>query len=198
MKIRPLILTAVALLSLGVMAFGLVTSGAWFTDSATASGAIILTGSLDLKVTGGPLRATNLEPGKDYSQLGLFCTRNMGSTLLKYRGLFESTDPLSNDLLKYTTLKVEQHTTGHWVVLQEILGNPAEAVESLQTYFKFPGQDPNLVNHYIVEGTLAEKEDMCYRLSVKLDPDTPDEVQGKTIKFVLHIDATQPDNQAWQ
>lgn len=198
MRIRTLLLTLVAFLSLGTMVFGLVTSGAWFSDTAASSGAILISGSLDLHVTGGPLRATHLEPGEDYSQLGIFCVKNMGTTTLKYRGLFESPDPLSNDLLKYMTMQVEQHTTGHWVTLQEIPGNPSAEIEGLQYYFKFPGQDPNIVNHYIVTGTQAQKEKVCYRLSVKLDKDTPNDNQGKSIIFVLHLDATQPNNPGWQ
>ena len=180
------------------MVFGLVTSGAWFTDTATGSGAIIITGSLDLHVTGGPLRATNLEPSIDYSQLGIFCAKNMGTTDLKYRGLFESQDPLSNDLLKYVTMKVERHTAGHWITLWEIPGNPIVETEGLQYYFEFPGQDANIINKYIVEGTLSQNEKVCYRLSVMLDKDTPNENQDKSIHFVLHLEATQPNNPGWQ
>jgi hypothetical protein len=193
-----LLLGLIALLSLGVMAFGLVTSGAWFSDSAASSGAILISGSLDLHVTGGPLHAKNLEPSEKYSHLGLICARNQGSTPLKYRGQFESPDPLTNDLLKYLTLKLEQHTTGHWVTLQEILGNPSVETEGLTYYFKFPGQDPSQLHHPIIQGNLAPKEKICYRMSVRLDKATPDEQQGQSIKFFLHIDATQPDNPGWQ
>jgi hypothetical protein len=195
---RTLILALVALLSLFAMAFGLATSGAWFIDSASSSGAIIITGSLDLHVTGGPLRANNLEPGKKETELGLLCVKNMGTTALKYRGLFESPDPLTNNLLKYMAMKVEQHTTGHWVTVQEIPGNPPVETEGLQYYFKFPGQDPGVINHNIIAGTLEPKEKLCYRLSVKLDQDTPNENQDKSIQFVLHIEATQANNPGWQ
>jgi hypothetical protein len=53
------------------------------------------------------------------------------------------------------------------------------------------------VNRFVVSGNLAQDEEVCYRLSVKLDADTPDAEQGASITFVLHLQATQPDNPSW-
>ena len=187
----------IVLMALGTMTFGLVTSGAWFTDTAMSSGAILIAGSLDIQVTGGPLRAKNLEPGKDYTQLGAFCIKNIGTTDLKYRGGFEFPIPMPVDLLEYLTMKVERHTAGSWVTILEISGKPDAGSSPLQHYFKYPGQEANVENLYIIKGVLAQKESACYRLSLKLDQKTPDEQQGKSVRFVFPIYATQPENPVW-
>jgi hypothetical protein len=192
-----LLLAVFVLLSVSVMTFGIVTSGAWFTNQHTSAGIILTSGSLDLHVTGGPLRATNLKPGEPESPMGVFCARNAGSSELKYRGLFVSPEPLSNDLLEYTTLKLERHTQGHWETLRVIPGSASVETDSLLYYFKFSGQDPGTVNHHIVEGNLVSKEKVCYRMSVLLDPLTPDSEQGKSVNFVLHLEATQTTNPVW-
>ncbi len=194
---KTLLLILIAVLSFGAMSFGLVTSGAWFTDSAAASGAILISGSLDLHVTGGPLRANDLEPSQEYTLLGEFCNENTGSTPLKYRGRFESPQPISHDLLKYLNMRVERRENG-WELLQEILGNPPVETEGLPFYFKTPEQDPGVQIHHVVSGSLTPGGRDCYRLSVRLDPDTPDEIQGKSVQFFLHLEATQPENPGWE
>jgi len=194
---KTLLLILIAALSIGAMSFGLVTSGAWFTDSAAATGAILISGSLDLHVTGGPLRANDLEPSEEYNLLGEFCAENTGSTTLKYRGRFESPEPISHDLLNYLNMRVERRDNG-WKLLQEIFGTPPVATEGLPFYFKTPEQDPSVQIHYIVTGSLPPGERDCYRLSVRLDTDTPDEVQGKSVQFFLHLEATQPENPGWE
>jgi hypothetical protein len=105
---------------------------------------------------------------------------------------------LVNDLLQYATLKVEQHTTGLWVTLQEIPGTALVESDSLLYYFRHPAQSPAVVNHFIVAGSLAPHEKICYRLAVMLDPGTPDSEQGKAVDFVLHLEATQLSNPTWQ
>jgi hypothetical protein len=195
---RTLSLLLIACVSLGTLAFGLVPSGAWFIDSWTSAGFIITSGSLDLHVSGGPLTATNLEPGQGYAPLGEFCSANTGTLDLKYRGLFESTAPIANNLLQYVTMKVEQHTTGPWVTLQEIPGVAMVETDSLVSYFKHPQQGAEVVNHFVVAGSLVPDERICYRLSVLLDPNTPDSEQGQAVDFILHLDATQATNPTWQ
>jgi hypothetical protein len=183
---------------LAALAFDAAPSGAWFSGSWTTGSAIITSGSLDLQVTGGPLKATNLKPGEDHAPLGVFCLKNTGTITLRYKGQFESPVSITHQLLRYTTLKVEQHTTGHWVTVQEIVGTAAIETDSLPYYFKHPGQAPETVNHAVIHGELAANDRLCYRLSVMLDPHTPNSEQGRAIDFVLHLDATQVNNPAWE
>ncbi|HEY3344364.1 MAG TPA: hypothetical protein VGJ97_05530 [Anaerolineaceae bacterium] len=174
--------------------YGITGVSAWFSTSASVKENIIQTGSLDLQVTGGPLKASNLVPGADYAPMGSFCSKNTGSIDLKYRGLFEATKDSSKDLIHYSVLKIEIKNGGHWSTLKELNG----LTSSLNDYFKFPDQDPGKTNQYVISGTLNPLDEQCYRLSVKLDGSTPDSLQGKTLDFVLHIDATQVDNPGWE
>jgi hypothetical protein len=194
---RTVCVLLVASLSLGALAFGLAPSGAWYSGAWSSAGFILTSGSFDLQVTGGPLRATNLRPGAGYAPLGEFCASNTGTVDLKYRGLFETTAPLTSDLLQYTTLKVEQQTAGAWSTVQEIPGTSPVAAESLLFYFRHPAQGAEVVNGYVAAGQLAPQATTCYRLSVLLDPLTPDAVQGTAIGFVLHLTATQAANPSW-
>ena len=190
-------LALVVLLSLGTTTLGVTSSGAWFSDTWSSAGSILLSGSLDFDVTGGPMWATNLQPGPDFAPLGEFCTTNTGTLPLKYRGQFESAAPITHDLLRYTTLQVEQHTTGQWAWVREIPGTAPVETDSLPYFFKHPGQAAEVVNPFVVAGSLAAGERLCYRLSVKLDPLTPDTQQGQIVDFVLHLHATQIANPAW-
>jgi hypothetical protein len=188
---------ALLISALALLAYGLAPSGAWYMGSWSSAGFILSSGSLDLHVTGDSLRATNLQPGTEYTLLGTFCLQNTGTLDLKYRGLFESPAPIANDLLWYMTLKVEQQTGGPWRTVQEIPGTAAIATETLLYYFKHPGQGPDVVNHYVVAGSLVPGESACHRLSVMLDPATPNSEQGKFIEFALHLDASQVTNPLW-
>jgi hypothetical protein len=185
------------IIALALLAYGLAPSGAWYLGSWSTAGFILTSGSLDLHVTGDALRATNLQPGTEYTLLGTFCLENTGTIDLKYRGMFESPAPLVNDLLQYLTLKAEQQTGDSWSIAQEIPGTGAIATETLLYYFKHPGQGPDVVNHYVVAGSLVPGESGCHRLSVLLDPATPDSEQGKFIEFALHLDASQVTNPLW-
>lgn len=186
-----LIFISIALIS------GLKGAGAWFSDSKKLPNNIIRSGSLDLQLSGGPLNANDLEPGANYTQMGSFCNNNSGTIDLKYRGLFESDMPASTDLIKFLTIKVEMKTNGDWATLQEIQGNPAIETDGLRYYFKFSDQDPAIINKYLVSGNLIPGEEICYRLSAKLNASTPNYDQHKTIDFVLHLQVTQITNPGW-
>jgi hypothetical protein len=197
LKIRIPLLIIAFLLVVGTMAFGMVGTGAWFSDTKTSSVSVVASGSLDLQLVEDPLPNIHLKPGEDYSPIAVFCTRNIGSTDLKFRGLFEAAAPSSNDLIKFMTMKIESKTQAGWLTLKEILGSPTVEGEDLVYYFKFPGQNPKIVNQYIVVGSLAPQQYTCYRLSVKLDAATPDYDQNQSINFILNLFATQTTNPGW-
>lgn len=198
MKIIKLLLVLVGFLTTGTLVFGLVGTGAWFSDTATSADNIITTGTLDLQVSGEPFKATDLAPGEEYSEMGTFCVENIGTTDLKFRGLFETVAKPTHDLLKFTTLKVEQNTNEGWLMIKEVMGNPTVETDGLPYYFKYPDQDPTIINHYIVGQDLIPSQEVCYRLSIKLDVDTPDDLQEKYLDFFLHLYATQKTNPGWE
>ena len=69
----------IALVAIAVMAYGVIGSGAWFTDTQTISDNVITTGIMELGVSGGPLVVNNLEPGAGYQPAGYFCAQNTGN-----------------------------------------------------------------------------------------------------------------------
>jgi len=198
MKHSRLFVVFIGALIIGVMTFGIVGAGAWYFDSATSANSIITSGTLDLQVAGEPFEASGLEPGADYSEMGIFCAKNTGTTSLKYRGLFETPENPTHDLLKFVTLKVEQQAGEDWSMISEVVGNPTVETDGLRYYFKYPDQDPAIINHYIVTEDLTPGQEVCYRLSIRLDASTPDTLQGISLEFLLHLYATQNTNPGWE
>ena len=79
---------------LGVLAFGMTGTGAWFTSTRELTGNSISTGTLDLGVEGGPFTAAGLQPGAGWSDVGWFCASNNGNYDMKWRGwMYDVDDP---------------------------------------------------------------------------------------------------------
>lgn len=197
MKIRSRLLTIFAIVLIYTMASGIATTGAWFTDTASSSGAIISSGSLDLQISGGPLVATHLAPGEEYTSMGSFCTKNVGTLDLKYRGLFKVNEPSSSALIDHLSMKVDVLLNGTWTPFFEVFGNAGNEEDRLIHYFQIPGQAPGTVNRYILTGYLNPEEENCYRFSVKLDSGTPDSMQNQSLNFMLDLYATQVTQPGW-
>jgi predicted ribosomally synthesized peptide with SipW-like signal peptide len=81
---RKVILTAFAIGLTCLLMVGIFGSMAWFTSSTNTQGSIS-SGNFDLKVTGGKLDLTKLEPGAGYRQIGEFCLLNNGDYDMKLR-----------------------------------------------------------------------------------------------------------------
>ena len=182
----------------GILLLGMRTVNGWFSDATGGPISISASGSLDLTVSGGPLSVTDLAPGLDYAEMGVFCVKNTGSTDLKFRGLFESDVPGPNNFFHFLAMKVERRSGETWEPLLELTGSLEAGSEGLATYFKFSDQMPETENRYIVQENLSPDQELCYRLSVKLDPITPDDYQNNSLDFVLHLYATQPENPGWE
>ncbi|MDD5371411.1 MAG: hypothetical protein PHQ40_20205 [Anaerolineaceae bacterium] len=154
-------------------------------------------GLLDLNVSGGPLDRTDLKPGLNFTELGAICTKNNGSIDLKFRGLFETDQKPESDLLTFVTLRVELKINGVWSIINEISGKPSIETDGLPYYFKYPDQDPRIINLYVISSNLAPSQETCYRFSAKLDLAAPESVLDKLIPFNLHFFATQTTNPGW-
>ncbi len=186
------------LVGASILLLGMRTVNAWFSDATGGPISIATSGSLDLTMSGGPLSVTDLAPGVDYAEMGVFCAKNTGSIDLKFRGLFVSELPGPSNLFQFMTMKVEQQSGETWQPLQEFTGSLEAGPEGLASFFKFSDLMPETENHYIVEGTLSPDQELCYRLSIKLDPITPDDYQNNSLDFVLHLYATQTQNPGWE
>jgi hypothetical protein len=171
-------------LLLVIAVFG-VSTGAWFSTTSYAPGSIIVSGTLDLAISGGPLFAQKLAPGEAYTEMGTFCVQNSGTLPLKYRGQFLAAEGSARGLLSYSNLKVERQTSAGWEIIQDLGGT------QLPGYFIFPGLDQLFRHPDIVDGTLTPSAQHCYRLWVKLDGMTPNEFQNAEMNFALVLHATQ-------
>ncbi len=97
---------------LGVLAFGMTGSGAWFTSTTELTGNSISTGTLDLGVEGGPFAASDLQPGGGWQNVGWFCATNNGNYDMKWRGwMYDLTDP--KGLRDFLHIRVTINPTGH-------------------------------------------------------------------------------------
>jgi hypothetical protein len=197
MKLKYRLLIAPVLLALWATVSGVVGAGAWFSDVAAESGSVVATGSVALEITGGPLRAELLVPGGDYSEMGVICTSNSGEADLQYRGMFETSADSSKEFLSYLAMKVEDDGNGDWSIEREIPARPANETEGLPAYFKFAGQNPFVLNNYLLQGTLTPGETRCYRFWIRLDGSTPNDFQGASLDYVLSINATQAEAAGW-
>ena len=199
LRIKPLLFVFSILVLLDIMVFGLTTSGAWFVDSASSGMTIITAGSLDLQVTRLEEKETQAKimPGSDFSPIGAFCNRNSGSTNLKYRGIFQSTSPSGRVLLPFVTLKVERQDAGVWAEEARIFGVAEKETDALARYFLFPDQEVDQETRYIVSGILQPHEEICYRLSAKIDETVPEEYHQSQLEFSLHLYTTQTINPGW-
>ncbi len=64
---------------MGLMAFGVVGSAAWFTSQDAIEDNFIGAGTLDVQVFGGPFTVENLAPGGDWEGPYVFEIRNLGT-----------------------------------------------------------------------------------------------------------------------
>jgi hypothetical protein len=180
------------------MVYGVVTSDAWFSEVETNPGGMITAGSLDIELTGGPLKAVNLQPGRDFSEMGAVCARNAGSMDLKYRALFKPDSFENIDLVTYLTLKIEKKADGQWEPYKEVSGEPSNKKKALSHYFQTSRGQPEESNLYLMEGVLSPSGEDCYRFWIKLSSETPNAMQRKGMDFSLYLYATQEENPGWE
>ncbi len=182
-----------------VMLYGFTGTGAWFSDLAENEPDFVYSGTLDLNIHEAPMDEVNLVPGEDYKVFSSFCLRNEGTIGLKFQGLFKAEEDLRQEIIPYLTVKQETKSPDGWVILREIFGTPEPDQESdaLAHYFNLPGQDEEFDRKNILDGFLVPDEEICYRLSIKLDPETPNDLQGTVLDFYLPVFATQTNNPGW-
>jgi predicted ribosomally synthesized peptide with SipW-like signal peptide len=190
MKTKWVIAAVVALL--GVLAYGVTGTGAWFTDSAKIENNSIATGNLDLTVWGGPFQAANLEPGADYSKLGVFCARNDGSYDMKWRGYLKDVSGSSalKDKLSFRATLNPEGAVGNYGPSGKVLFTDV-AFSTLM----------NPDNGYILmddpDYAFAPGSWACYQIDVRLAASAGNAVQSKTVSAAIRLDATQRINPGW-
>jgi hypothetical protein len=191
---------------LGVAAFGIVGSAAWFTDDVTvpisATGAI-----LDIQAEVGPvgmakttydptgfeISIMDLAPGgmSDPYMINVQNKQTPQSTLdVKYRYTAEKTTSTPNF---WANLMV-QVKTGACVGLGDLGYTPPGFIyDGLVKDLSFTSID----NTYYTGDYLAPQNTHCYEFSFYLDEAAGNDLQGGNATFDIVIDATQPGNPGW-
>jgi hypothetical protein len=173
---------------LGVMAFGAIGSGAWFTDTVTTPTNTAASAFLDIESPyATPFSVTGLLPG-EWTEPFVFAVRNEpGSTEVKYRFYDEK---VSTDPGFYNQIQVR---VGHSNPVQ----NPPNWCDTnLIWEGPLKDLDINSVDDAIVD-TLGSNITHDYQLCFGLPTTVGNEYQSNTASFNLVAVATQPDNPGW-
>lgn len=189
---------------LAVLAYGTLSTGAWFTDQEVVGPTVVVAGTLDLKVdTYGAMRLEKLEPGADYQTIGYFCAQNVGDFDMKWKGTVEIIAGNAN-LAPYLGVKVIMNPEGYdWD--NGVNYGPSVATDLFAKHGftdvrlddLVAGVPPILMHDAdwdFEPGSVA-----CYALQVALAEDTPDTMKTQWLQAKLTLDATQliNDDVAW-
>lgn len=186
---------------LGVLAYGVTGTGAWFTSTLQVNNNAFTSGRLGLKVEGGPFVAEKMEPGAGWKDIGWFCVTNDGDFAVKWRAWFKDVnDPkgLRNFLRLRATLNPStpdpaahsegegSHDKSHEdVVLFENVAF-TDLISDKNSYLLV---DPTT----IVAGgrPFSPRDRVCYRFEARLAGEAGDEQQNGSLTARLHIFGTQ-------
>jgi predicted ribosomally synthesized peptide with SipW-like signal peptide len=173
----------------GVLAYGTVGSGAWFTDSESVP-VSATAGTLDIDVRGPAAEGIDiagLVPGESTDPFALEIF-NQGDTAVKYR--FTASETGGTGLIDYLRVVV---STGNCI------GGPTG-------HDSFPGEVADVaVNDLDVTSLLSiggasglpAGITHCWSFVFYLDESVGNEAQGLDSTFDLVVDATQVDNPGW-
>jgi predicted ribosomally synthesized peptide with SipW-like signal peptide len=196
MKVK-IIITSILIIVFSILAFGLLGSGAWFSDSASVSGSIS-SGNFDLQASGGPFSISKVEPGAGYQSVGDFCLRNSGDYNMKFRGYIKDLDDPGN-LRDYLLLRIEMKpfneedqnnygpADGKLLVTDIPFASLMAWNDVLALYPGGPG-DPI---------PFAPGSKVCYTISTRLSGTAGNDQIQKSLIAQLYIDATQWISTAW-
>jgi predicted ribosomally synthesized peptide with SipW-like signal peptide len=186
---------------LGVLAYGVTGTGAWFTSTLQINNNVLATGRLGLKVEGGPFVAEKIEPGAGWKDIGWFCVTNDGDFNLKWRAWFKDVnDPkgLRNFLHLRATLNPSSpdheshggnegsHDKNHADV---VLFEDVPFTELMSDKNSYLLVDPTT----IVAGgrPFSPRDRVCYGFEARMANDAGDEQQNGTLTARLHVFGTQ-------
>jgi predicted ribosomally synthesized peptide with SipW-like signal peptide len=109
--IKKNFMTVVTLAAVLVMAFGAMTSGAWFTDQASIENTTISMGTLEIEATGVAVNVTEAFPGHTFP--AAYIIKNAGTLPLKYSVQAPIAATISRDMQAlYAFLYVEIYDAG--------------------------------------------------------------------------------------
>lgn len=180
------------LVAAGVLAFGVIGSGAWFTDQAT-SPVTASTGQIVLDLNGdanAAMTLTNVVPGV-YGNLKTVKVYNTaGSTVpVKYRFLAQKTGG-SSGVWNQVWVKV-RHGNCVNVPPDDHNNSKGAVYEGL-----LKSIDVNSIAHAI-SASLGINDTHCYTFEFKLADTAGNTLQNQSVNFDVIADATQVENPGW-
>lgn len=198
------LLGLIGLLALAaVMAFGVIGTGAWFSDQSQVP-VSATSGTLDIRAevaaqgstskvwydpTGVPITVANLAPGVyDPDNVWMIDVQNKpavdSSLAAKYRYTAAYVSG-SSDLWDNVKVKVE---TGN------CLENPGVTISGASTVYEGKVKNLSFTNADAGQPDLPVNYTHCYRFSFTLPNSAGNDLQGLSGVFNIVIDATQPEN----
>ncbi|HZW04548.1 MAG TPA: TasA family protein [Anaerolineaceae bacterium] len=182
---------------LAVLAYGTLSTGAWFTDQEDVATGTVSAGTLDLKVTtDGDFLVENLEPGDpEFTNIGVFCAENIGDFDMKWQGDISITAG-NEALAEYLLVQVIMNPTGY-------VGNYGPEGKDLLTedfgevtLQELIDKDPPILMDD-PQWAFAPGHKACYALNVKLDASAPNTMKNQWLQAKLVLNATQDLNPGW-
>lgn len=173
-----------AALLVATMSLGIVTSGAWFTDSDTVA-VTATAGGLDIEANPVSFTVDDLMPGawSAPQEITIYNTAN-STTAVKYR----ITDDFQSETVAGFFNKIRVR------IVQVHCGGSSEANTPVEVALSSLNVTSLDSTH---SGGLPVNWTHCYHVQFSLATNTNNTFQNASATFDLVIDATQPENPGW-
>lgn len=185
---RIFVLSIMIIIGFAFMAYGVSSSGAWFTDQATIENNSITTGNIDLVISDVVLSNTAFEPGADYQEMVRFCVRNAGNYNMKWRGKLTAVQApagMADQILMRAVINPADDYKGNYGAANTewFTDQPATALMAANPYI--------LLDSTTNQELFKPADVICYSLQAKLPESADNAFQQKTFAATLQLDATQ-------
>lgn len=172
-----------AALLTATMTLGIVTSGAWFTDS-DAVAVTATSGAIDIEANPVSFSVDDILPGvwSDREEITIYNTAN-STTPVKYRLTDDKTSESTSGFYNRIWIRVTSKFCGGADHQQVYEGQLRDLEITNATSVSPSGLGINITH--------------CYDVQFKLVDDAGNEWQNQSAAFDLVFDATQPENPGW-
>jgi predicted ribosomally synthesized peptide with SipW-like signal peptide len=171
---------------MGLMAFGVVGSAAWFTSQDAIEDNVIGAGTLDVQVFGGPFTVSNLAPGGDWEGPYSFQIRNLGTLPALYDisigGISQTVSGFKNKInVRLLNGYLASDANCNTILVDEDTLPNVEGSFADTPWVGRPNLAPN--------GGWTDVWWMCFQL----DDSAGNQYQGASATFDIVVDGYQPD-----
>ena len=198
---KRMLVAAVVLAAIAIMAFGAISTGAWFTDTDTVANNTLAAGKLDIDLRDAvgsgtvlPINVANMAPSEDdwvpvgpAFAMNVYDQNTPVSTLpAKYRFSFVNIVPTGAANLN-DALRVRLY---HGFGGSPFSGDPWIVWEGSFNAFVFQSTHP-MMNTVLNDGIVPVNGSHVYQFKFHLDENAGNAYQGASVQFDLKVDAFQ-------